>query len=441
MIHRRRILSVLAVAVITGLLALGMAPALALGVTPGMTPDTGCDTVRGKVYSLVETSDHSTLYVGGKFSRVGQSGEHPYFPVSLARFDEATCLGDPSWTPQVFESNGTEPGTVNGMALSPDGSTLYVVGKFALACPSPVGSACETRKNLAAFDTGTGALQPISENIANQVDTVLLASSGDVVTKIYIGGPFKRINGKPAGRLAALDPDGSVDTTWDPQADNTVRTLVWAADGNSIFAGGSFKSITEGGTTYPREAVARLNPVGASPIVNAWTIPAGVIPVPMTAWSLTPSPDGTTLYGGFGAGPNFAAAFRLDDGPVGDQIWRRSTTGNVESTALSPDGAGLFISGHFGTAHKSEQICSGVSAHGLAEINLSTAPTIKYFCWAPHLLPDSLNFTAGWTLLVNPTYLWLAGSFDQICTPDGVTTCVPAGPPGTTSMNIARFTL
>jgi hypothetical protein len=220
-----------------------------------------------------------------------------------------------------------------------------------------------------------------------------------------------------------------------------VRTLKWSADGSTIFAGGSFDAITEGGTTYPREAVAELNPAGSSPIVNDWTIPAGVLPVPMTAWSLTPSPDGTALYGGFGAGPNFAAAFHLDQGTVGNQIWRKSTPGNVEGTALSPDGTGLFISGHFGTAHKTQSACTGESVHGLAELTLTGTKPGSYVCWAPHMFPDSLNFIGGWTLVVNSTYLWVGGSFDKICTPDGITTCVPDPTTGTGTMNVARFTL
>ena len=435
MIHRGRILSTFTIVVIGGVIALLAAPALAIGTLP----DSSVDIVRGKVFSLVETSDHSTIYIGGKFSRVSdQAVSHPslYSTASITRFNESTGVGDPTWTPQVWTANQADYGTINGMALSPDGSTLFVVGKFALACPSPLGSACETRKNLAAFNTTTGALLPLSESIGNSVNTILLGTSGNAVTRIYIGGPFKLLNGKPAGGLAAINyPDGTVDTSWNPVANNTVRTLVYASGSQSIFVGGSFTSITQGSTTYPRQSVARLDLDGT---VNDWSIPGGVLPTPMTAWSLSPSSDGTTLYGGFGAGPNFAAAFRLDDGAVGDQVWRRSTPGNVEGTALAPDGLHLFISGHFGTAHKTKEACPGVSVHGLAELSLSNG---KYAdCWAPHMLPDQGNFTGGWTLLANSKYLWVGGSFDQICTPDGLT-CVPPGAPGTTNMNVARFTL
>jgi hypothetical protein len=72
-----------------------------------------------------------------------------------------------------------------------------------------------------------------------------------------------------------------------------------------------------------------------------------------------------------------------------------------------------------------------LNMHGLLEASRTTG---KLVCWAPHVLPDQLNFTGAWTVLANPTYLWVGGSFDQICMPDGVTGCVP-------TTNIARFTL
>jgi len=422
MIRSRRPASAVAIVLVAGIVGLTAIPAWALA----QVPDTGVFVLRGKAYALAETTDHATIYVGGKFSRASdQSGSQVYFPTSIARFDEASGQGDPTFTPQVWSSDGSEPGKVNDMALSPDGSTLYVAGKFATACPSPGGSGCVDRKNLVAFDTATGAVLPLSLDIANQVDAILLGTSGGLVTKIYLGGPFKRINGMPEVRLAALNPDGTPDETWTPEADGTVRTLVFASDGQTIFAGGNFTSITQGFTTYPRQSIARLNLDGT---VNDWAVPAGLIPSPMTAWSLSPTP--TVLFGGLDQKSNFAEAFRLDDGAVGDRIWIRHTPGNVEGTALAPDGTHLFISGHFGTAHKTHEICPGAFVHGVGELNMADG---TWVCWAPHLFPDSLNFTGGWRMLVNPTQLWLVGNFDQICSPDE-TECVPV-------KAIARFTL
>jgi hypothetical protein len=62
-------------------------------------------------------------------------------------------------------------------------------------------------------------------------------------------------------------------------------------------------------------------------------------------------------------------------------------------------------------------MCAGIEAHGLAELDRSSGKFTN--CpsppWAPHLLPDNLNFTGAWTLLANPTSLWVGGSFDHIC--------------------------
>jgi hypothetical protein len=189
---------------------------------------------------------------------------------------------------------------------------------------------------------------------------------------------------------------------------------------------GGFTTVSANGTNSPRQSVARLNLDGS---VNPWSVPAGVIENPMTMWQMAPTAD--VLYAGLGAGPNYASAFRLDNGDIGTQLWKRHTSGNVEGITLAADGSHVFLSGHFGTAHGAAKVCGTTLMHGLIEANRSTGTLV---CWAPHILPDQLNFTGAWTVLATPTYLWAGGSFDQICMPDGVTGCVP-----TTS--IARFTL
>jgi Domain of unknown function (DUF5122) beta-propeller len=417
MLTRRRLLATIAIFVVGGLVGLVAPSAYALGQTPDTTPW----VVRGKVFALTETADHSTIYIGGKFSRAStQDGSMPYFPFSLTRFDEATGVGDPSFMPTVTDATGVEPGTINGMALTPDDGTIWIVGNFDLVNGQP-------RKDIAAIDTTTGTLLPFSANPGNQINTVLLKTDGGgAVTRIIVGGNFKRMNGKLHKNLAALNPDGTLDTTFAAQPDSTVRDLKWATDGQSIFVSGGFSTVSANGTNYPRQSIARLNLDGS---VNPWSVPAGTIENPMTAWRMAPT--ATTLYVGLGAGPNYAAAFSLTNGDIGDKRWTRHTSGNVEGIVLAPDGQHLFLSGHFGTAVGTSTVCTGVNMHGLIEANTSNG---KLVCWAPHILPDSGNFTGGWTVLANSTFLWVGGSFDQICLPDGVTGCVP-------TESIARFTL
>src|SRR6187200_1525202 len=65
--------------------------------------------------------------------------------------------------------------------------------------------------------------------------------------KILIGGDFTTLapNGGTAvtrNRIARLNPDGTLDTTFDPNANGTVRAIAVQTDGK-IVAGGSFTSI------------------------------------------------------------------------------------------------------------------------------------------------------------------------------------------------------
>jgi hypothetical protein len=417
MLTRKRLLATIAIFVVGGLVGLVAPSAYALT----QTPDTSPWVVRGKVFALTETADHSTIYVGGKFSRAStQGGMTPFTASSLVRFDEATGVADPTFVPVITDNTGIEPGIINGMALTPDGSTIWIVGNFDLVNGQP-------RKDIAAIDTTTGNVLPFSANPGNQINTILLVTDGGgAVTKIIVGGNFKRMNNKLHKNLAALNPDGTLDTSFSAQPDSTVRDLQWATDKGTIFVSGGFSTVTANGTNYPRQSIARLNLDGS---VNPWSVPQGIIENPMTAWRMAPT--ASVLYVGLGAGPNYASAFSLTGGDIGTQLWKRHTSGNAEGITLAPDGTHLFVSGHFGTAAGTSKVCTGVNMHGLIEVNRSDG---KMVCWAPHVLPDNGNFTGAWTVVANATYLWVGGSFDQICMPDGITGCVP-------TQNIARFTL
>ena len=109
--------------------------------------------------------------------------------------------------------------------------------------------------------------------------------------------------------------------------------------------GGSFSHVSgTNGRGGPRQSVARL--YTATGNLHPWKIPSWTIQAPQTAWDLTVTR--TRLYGGFGAGRNFLAAFHLDKENMGTRIWRRATVGNVQSVALTRNRSRLFFGGHFG---------------------------------------------------------------------------------------------
>jgi uncharacterized delta-60 repeat protein len=75
--------------------------------------------------------------------------------------------------------------------------------------------------------------------------------------KIVVGGFFSELGGQTRNRIARLNPDGSLDTTFNPGANNSVSTLLVQVDGK-IVVGGYFTTL--GG--QPRNYIGRLNPDG-----------------------------------------------------------------------------------------------------------------------------------------------------------------------------------
>jgi hypothetical protein len=134
------------------------------------------------------------------------------------------------------------------------------------------------------------------------------------------------------------------------------------------------------------------------------------------------------VYGGFGAGPNFAAAFRINPAnPLldGTRAWRWDTVGNVQTIALSPDGTRLFLGGHFGTNALEQNVCGDQPLSGLASVNPATGSI--YCDWIPQLDPSKDNGNGAWTLTTTGTHLWVGGGFTHVS--------------GVDQRDLARFTL
>jgi hypothetical protein len=396
---------IVSILTIVGLIA---PPAVAITQVPGAPWG-----VRGKVYAVKRGPMGSRIYIGGKFGDLLPAGGSTASAASsLVAINSSTGLPSTSFMPAITYQG--IPGTVKAVAVSPDGSVVYAGGKFDAVNGHPV-------KNLAAVSASDGhLLAGFTPPSVNQVNTILV---NPVTGELYIGGSFSRVNTELRENLAALLPDGTLDPDWTPSADDVVRKLRFDSDRQTIFVAGHFTAIDG----RSRQSVARLNLDGS---LNNWAIPAGTVVGPMTAWDLI----GTTtrLYVGFGQDANYVAAFRLDDGAVGDLVWLHHTPGNVESVALSPDHATLFFGGHFGTG-SGGQACGSYELRGLASADAATG--VIDCDWLPHLFPDSDNYTGAWTLMVDPQYkkLWVGGFFTQVCH--------EAGSPCARQHSLARFGL
>jgi hypothetical protein len=383
-----------------GAIAATASPAFALSATADTTWMTN-----GKVFALAQSGN--TLYVGGKFAQlVSPDGLTKIKVKSLGRYDATTGDAIAGWGPKITQDG--KAGTVRALAVSGDGSVLYVGGTF-----NAVDGV--TVKNWAAVSTADGSLIPGFQRKFNTAVHVIKVGP----SLIYAGGAFTTVDGVAHSHLAALDPaTGAIDPTWNPSANDTVRSMAFASDGTTMFIGGIFTQMD----AVSRQSVARVDRTTGA--LDPWAIPAGVIVAPQTAWALLPV--GNRLYGGFGKGPNYAAAFRLDNngGLPGSQVWRFNTVGNDESLAMSNDGTRLFVGGHFGTAVLQQTVC-GQPLHGLMSLNPATGAA--YCDWFPAITPFGSNYTGAWCMLSTGTKLYVGGLIDAIN--------------GVTHVGLARFPL
>jgi hypothetical protein len=368
-------------------------PALALTETP----DLGMSRTTGKVLAIAKLGD--TMYMGGHFLSVTTPGSGKQDVQNLAAFDSITGQLIPTWTASVTNTNISAQAKVEELALSADGEWLYIGGTF-----DTVNG--QEAKNLAAVDAATGAVvDPNFLPRVNQTVRTILVGAG----RVYIGGQFKKVNGETRNHLAAFLPDGTLDPDWAPSTthttsthSSTVHALEWAPDGQTIFVGGAFNTVNG----LSRASVARLTP--DTGLLDPWAIPSTQVGTNV-AWDLLATPS--RLYGGFGDGPNWAGAYRLDAGPLGSQVWRNSYVGNIQGLALSPSGTRLFLAGHNGTASLQQTVC-GKNIRGLLMVDPVNGATDC--SWIPQMEPFGNNFIGAWTLLRSGGHLWVGGKFTHI---------------------------
>ena len=391
---------------------LGASPAQAIGGTPDETWMTN-----GTVFAQALSEDKRTLYIGGRFTALRDRAGNQTPVANLAAIDVAT--GEPvrSWKPRV-----TGTGAIVQSIAVKDGR-LFVGGNFSAVNGAPRG-------NIAEVDPADGSLRPFAPQITYEGNTLPPTVNAMLVDgyRLYVAGDFNRVGGQARSKMAAFDlATGALNNAWKPKATRVVKDMEFDATGETIIAVGRFASVTgSDGVSAPRDTVARFHTSTGN--VHPWAIPAGVIgETEQTGWDVLVTP--TRVYAGFGdKGPNYAAAFRLDDGDTGSQVWRFNTVGDVQSLGLSPDGKRLYFGGHFGINRLNQAVCGGRQLEGLASLNPTTG---QLYCdWLPQLRPTDNNGNGPRAEMVvtNDSHLWVGGGFNE-------------GVSGVAQTNLARFSL
>jgi uncharacterized delta-60 repeat protein len=199
----------------------------------------------GEVFSLALQPD-GLILVGGNFSTVNGK------PCRGVTRLLPTGAMDPT-----FKVGAGVAGKVHEMFVQPDGKIL-LGGSFHVINGEPIQSVARLNQ--------TGSLDPSFnpglkfETPKGQSGDLLWAMTRQPDGRVLVGGHFTLISGSPRARIARLTATGALDPSFDPGkgANGFVQSILVQADGK-ILIGGGF-------TTYnatPRNGVARLNPDGS----------------------------------------------------------------------------------------------------------------------------------------------------------------------------------
>jgi uncharacterized delta-60 repeat protein len=155
--------------------------------------------------------------------------------------------------------------------------------------------------------------------------------------KVVVGGEFIGINGAPRYNLARLNPDGSLDSGFDPSCSTDGRVLAVAVQSDGkVLVGGEFGFAN----TVPRQYLARLNADGT---LDA-SFDAGLSPFfEGSVHRVVVQPDGKIIIvalGRGGSGGDVSRLLRLNADGSADTAFAGRTWTNVYlgGLALQPDG-------------------------------------------------------------------------------------------------------
>ena len=187
--------------------------------------------------------------------------------------------------PSFLVGSGPGSGSVNSIALQPDGKIL-VGGSFSNFGGVPITRIVRLHSNGTVDTTFNPGGGPNNRPLA-----IAVQPDG----KILIGGQFTSIDGVPRARIARLNSNGSLDTTFNPGAGAVgwtspeVNSISLQADGRLVISGrfGTYDGVNRGN-------IARVNPDGS---LDASFVPTGNGTNGLVLSSQF-QPDGTLIVGG-----------------------------------------------------------------------------------------------------------------------------------------------
>lgn len=186
-------------------------------------------SVSGEVYAICNL--RGSLYIGGMFGGAATDKRNKVPSKSIVRVSSNGYSID-----RKFSKNGPMNGKIYKILETENG--LLVVGSFSQYSSDGIGNIkVPAIVKISKYDgvlDKTFNLKPM--DIIGKVTDVLVHPKDG---KIVIVGTFTRVHNKTCNRIARLNPDGSLDTTFDSTigADGNIATIALSDDGNLIIGG------------------------------------------------------------------------------------------------------------------------------------------------------------------------------------------------------------
>ena len=362
--------------------------ALSLGVpldgiaVPGFNPSpsrSGCAAC-GSVAALAVSGP--TVYAGGLFDAIG--GKSRNYLAGLNAADGTATPFNPSPNGNIFT-----------LAISSDGSTIYVAGGFNSSNGSPsIGG--QARNYAAAVNALDGTATGFNPN-----PNAIVTAFGVSGSAVYLGGYFSSLGGVVRHSIAAISATNGSATSFDPNAagfnGGTATVYALAVSGSTVYAGGYFGSI--GG--QPRASIAALSIADGS--ATSWDPSGHYFTGPAVVETLAVA--GSTVYAGGvfttigGQARNNVAALNASDGTA--TTWNPNPNSEVAALAISEStGSIVYVGGFFTTI-------GGQTRNKIAALNASDGAATSWD-------PDPTASANVLALAISGSTIYAGGNFSSM---------------------------
>lgn len=375
----------------------------------------------GTVYAVAVQPDGKCL-IGGDFTAYNTT---PHKRIARMNADGQV---DTSFLPPVGSVGQGVDGFISAIALQQDGKVI-IGGAFSSFNSTQRGGIARLNANGSldtSFNPGLGS------------DGIIWSTLIQPDNKILVAGQFNSINNVPRARIARLNPDGSVDSTFDPGVgpDDIVFAMALQPDGRVII-GGQFTSVNG----VSRNRVARLNADGT---FDASFDPASGADDIVYALGL--ESDGKVIIGGSFSTVDQRAhksIARLNPNGTLDETFESGSGANdtVYSVAVQGDGR-VMIAGIFTVFNETRRVgLARLFANGELDTSFMDTAYNQYagvptLYWDPNVEPHNYIFSSALqpdgNLIIGGGFRRVGGGFarDDIGYRDNVARVIGGFTPG-----------